>query len=589
MKTKNFRLGSMLVRGGFFVAIAAFILFFPGVSWGADRADTKNFSNLLSVSAYQMGDADLVINFRGKRLPQPEIEFDGNTTTIVFINVKADKSALRDVQSDSAVMLSSYKAEQVLNDVVISFVTETPVQLDSMRGVEPSDSYALRLVTVERQQRIEATPQVTYQPKTPKVPTGPFASDAKITLDLRDTELRDVFRMFGVHMNRNMIIDPSLPSELVTMTLRDVKLSEAYGYLMKKYDISYEFIGQNTIIIGTTSGLAKISGKEETRVFHIAYADPKAMTDILPNLTRITATGLAIDDRLKNLYVTSTPDILEEVAIVLQRLDHPGRQVMLQVRILEFSNNATFEVETAINAVYDHWWFSYSGANGARGGYVDDNRRGRNYQWNSDAAGSDGIVPSLTTLTTPMQGIWREFDGAFRALESKGQGRAMATPSVIAIDGQKASISLTTNFPTPSGKDENNNIQYEDKEVGPKMELTPRIGRDNLVSIELHVSTGEIIDEVPTPDGQQPVTTERDVTTNVRVRNGEPFVVGGLFSDNKTNTKTRIPVLGNIPFLGELFTYRTNTGRKTQVVMVVVPYILDIPDIGIEQERVMFR
>ncbi|GHV36562.1 type II and III secretion system protein [Synergistales bacterium] len=587
---KSLKLNLRLVRG-IFVALMAFGLIFPDVSWGAEKANKageKKLSGLSSISAYQMGDADLLVTLRGSKMPQPELKFDGNAITLTLKDTKADKSAFKEIQTNTAVMLGSHTTEQISDDVVISFVTETPVQLESTRGVAPSDSYTLRLVTVERQQKILATPQATYQPRTPKVPTGPFASAAKITLDLRDTELRDVFRMLGVHVNKNIIIDSSLPSELVTMTLRDVPLSEAYAYLMKKYDISYEFIGKDTILIGTSGGLAKVAGKEETRVFHVAYADLDAMNTILPNLTRITAAGLAVDKRLQNLYVTSTPDILEEVAIVLQRLDHPGRQVMLQVRILEFSDSSAFEVESAINAVYDHWWFSYAGATGGRGGYVDDNRRGRNYS-TTDIGNGDGIIPAITDITTPMQGVWREFDGAFRALESKGNARSLATPSVIAIDGQEAKITLTTNYPTPSGKDENNNIQYEDKEVGPQMELTPTIGRDGLVSIKLHVSTGEQIGEVETPDGPQPITTDRDVTTNVRVRNGEPFVVGGLFSDNKSRNKVRIPVLGSIPFLGELFTYRTNTGRKTQVVMVIIPYILDIPDIAIEQERVMFR
>ncbi|GHS86669.1 type II and III secretion system protein [Synergistales bacterium] len=581
---KSLKLNLRLIRGSFFVALMA-CLVFSEASLGAEKTDAKKLPNLSSIGAYNMGDADLLITLRGKQLPQPELKFNGNTATLTFRGSRADKSLLKETQADAAVILTSYKAELVSDDVVISIFTDTPVQLDSVRGVAPSDSYTLRLVTTERQQRMQATPQATHQPRTPKVPTGPFASDAKITLDLRDTELRDIFRMLGVHMSKNIIIDPSLPSELVTMTLRDVPLSEAYGYLMKKYDIAYEFIGKDTMLIGTSGGLAKMSGKEETRFFHVAYADVKAMSSLLPNLTRITPAGLAIDERLNNIYVTSTPDIFEEVAIVLQRLDHPGRQVMLQARILEFTDDAELEVEQAVNAIYDHWWFSYAGQDGGRGGYVDDNRRGRDYSYSGNNA---AISPLITDITTPMQGIWREFDVAINAIEKKDNGRTLATPSIIAIDGQEANITLTRNQPVPSGKDDNG-ITYSDKAVGPQLKLTPRIGRDGVVTIQVDIKTGEIVGEVTTPDGPQPISTERDVKTSVRVRNGEPFVVGGLFSDNKSRNTVRIPILGSIPLLGELFTYRHNTNTKTQVVIVIVPFILDIPDIAIEQERVMFR
>ena len=84
-----------------------------------------------------------------------------------------------------------------------------------------------------------------------------------------------------------------------------------------------------------------------------------------------------------------------------------------------------------------------------------------------------------------------------------------------------------------------------------------------------------------------PQTSTRSVSTQVRVRDGEPFVVGGLFRDNRTINRVRIPVLGQLPLLGELFTYRYNERRKTQVVMLVVPYILETPDAAVEQKVVL--
>ena len=88
---------------------------------------------------------------------------------------------------------------------------------------------------------------------------------------------------------------------------------------------------------------------------------------------------------------------------------------------------------------------------------------------------------------------------------------------------------------------------------------------------------------------QMPRTSTRSVTTQVRVRDGEPFVVGGLFRDNQTNDRVRIPVLGQLPILGELFTYRSKDRRKTQVVMLVVPHILETPDVAMEQEVVLTK
>ena len=222
-----------------------------------------------------------------------------------------------------------------------------------------------------------------------------------------------------------------------------------------------------------------------------------------------------------------------------------------------------------------------------RGGYADDNRLGRNLNLRNE---NTAILPLQTDLRTPMHGIWREFDGAFRALEERGKGKALASPSVITIDGMEARVELTQDYPYISERDDAGNPTWSTQTVGPQMTMTPRVGRDGVINLALDLETGEVIQMITGSTGEQmPRTSKRHVTTNVRVRDGEPFVIGGLFSDNKSRTRNRIPILGQLPLLGELFTYRQDEHRKTQVVMLVVPYVLDTPDAAIEQEPLFPR
>ncbi|MDR1979464.1 MAG: secretion protein [Synergistaceae bacterium] len=554
----------------------------------ARRPRERNLSDFLptlfSFEFYQIGDTDLVVGVSGKSLPAPEVSHFDNKTMIVFREVYGERVGKED-HSDTVMMIRGVLAEQVDRDFVITVTTERPLQIRSVRGMPPSDSYTLRLTTVAQHQKSIEEPVATQQPQTLKVPTGPFAVTTPITLDLRDVELRDVFRMLGIQLKKNIIIHDSVPPVVVTMTLKNTPLSEVFSYLMKTYDITYEFVGKDTIVVGTADGLSKVSGKEETRVYRIAYADPGALATLLAQLTGIPSDRLVVDPRLRTIYATSNPAKLEEVAIAIQNLDHPGKQIMLHARILEFTDGATLDVESALNAVYDHWWFSYTGQGGARTGYVDDNRRGRNY-----TEPDGGILPGATDMLTPMQGVWREFDVAFRAIETKGKGKTLANPSVITIDGQEASISLTEDYPYISGRDDGGNPTWSSETVGPQLRLTPRLGRDGVVSIQLNIETGEVLEMITGSTGEQmPRTSTRSVTTNVRVRDGEPFVIGGLFRENETRRNVRVPVLGSIPLLGEIFSYRYREHQKTQVVIVVIPYILNTPDIAIEQERVMIK
>lgn len=540
---------------------------------------------LADVEMYPIGDAEVVVGFKGKGLPEPEIVFDVNRVRITFKEVRLDASDLTD-RSVTVPMLSNVNTVQVSRDVVIEMTAESPLQIRSMRGVAPADSYTLRFITSAKVEKMIQEPAATRVVVKKPVPTGPFASTTPITLDLRDTELRDVFRMLGAHLKKNIIIDPSLPPALVTMTLKNVPLSEAFAYLMKTYDISYHMVGKDTIAVGTVDGLAKISGNEETRTFNVAYADPVALQALLVNLTKMPADRMVVDPRLRALYVTSNPFKLSEIAALLQKLDRPGKQVMLQAKILEFSDGATLDVETALNAVYNHWWFSYTGQGGGRGGYIDDNRLGRNFTEPSEKT----FVPGRTGLATPMHGIWREFDMAFRAVETKGQGKTLANPSVITLDGEEAEVKLTEDYPYISERDDSGNPTWSTQTVGPQLKMTPRIGRDGFMTIKLEIETGEVIEMITGSTGEQmPRTSTRSVSTQVRVRDGEPFVVGGLFRDNRTNRRVRIPVLGQLPILGELFTYRYKERNKTQVVMLVVPHILETPDVAVEQEVVLTK
>ncbi len=580
------RWNSRIIWGAFLsFLIAAFCCpaFAAGKQKGRD--ELANLPVLANVEMYPIGDTEVVVGFKGKGLPEPETVFDVNRVRITFRDVRLDTSDMTDY-SVSVPMLSSVSTAQVSRDVVIEMTAESPLQLRSLGGVAPADSYTLRFITSAKVEKMVQEPAATRVVVKKPVPTGPFASTTPITLDLRDTELRDVFRMLGAHMKKNIIIDPSLPPALVTMTLKNVPLSEAFAYLMKTYDVSYHMVGKDTIAVGTVDGLAKISGNEETRTFNVAYADPVALQALLVNLTKMPTDRVVVDPRLRALYVTSNPLKLSEVAALLQKLDRPGRQVMLQARILEFSDGAKLDVETALNAVYNHWWFTYGGASGGKGGFIDDNRLGRNFTEPSDQS----LSPGRTGLLTPMHGIWREFDVAFRAVEEKGLGKTLASPSVITLDGEEAEVRLTEDYPYISERDDAGNATWATKTVGPQLKMTPKVGRDGVITVKLEIETGEVLEMIRGSTGEQmPRTSTRSVSNQVRVRDGEPFVVGGLFRDNQTKNRVRIPVLGQLPILGELFTYRYNERRKTQVVMLVVPHILEIPDVAVEQEAVLTK
>ena len=390
-------------------------------------------------------------------------------------------------------------------------------------------------------------------------------SDKLVTLELREVDLKQVFFMLGKMLQLNVICDPSFPSAPVTLSLKDVPMREAFAYLMRMYDVQYAYMG-NSLILGKSGQLARALGKESTRAFRIAYAKPEDVVPLLQGLVRVDK--VTVDPRLREIYVTAGEDVLDEVAKTLERIDHPGRQVMIQARIFEVSHGNEDKLQSVISHVYKHWYISY-GEGGMGIGYLDSNKPSK---YDPERQVMDGVEPEDLA-----QGALRLLDAGLNALQTEGQGKNIARPSVVTVDGMKATIDLTTSVPYISSYKDDNPV-YSTATAGPKMDITPRIGRDGMVNLEMTLSTGTL----DFSNGDTPATSTRTVTTNVRVRNGEPFVVGGLFQDVASTQKTAFPVLGNLPLLGEIFRWENKSHKKSEVAMVVIPYILDIPNAPVE-------
>ena len=447
-------------------------------------------------------------------------------------------------------------------------------------------------------ENIYSPPPKNYPVPETKVP---FSSNERVTLELRDAPLKDVIRGIMDYVGRNVIIDPSFPKRVlieeeqrtgrgggrvteergevgqvtggvgtltesrrvntreedivVTMTLNDVRVDEALNYIMKTYDLACYNSGPNITTFGSREGLYRLSGEREVKRFKIHFAEPANVRDMLGTIAALDTGAVTVDDRIKAIYVKTNPAKMREVEELIKVLDAPQKQVMIRATIFEFNENDDSTVQNALDIAYDDIILSLGGNAGILVNYTNDR----------------------SIRQTPQGGTARIIENTFHALEAKGKGKVLANPSVIAMDGKKAEINLTQDYPYISNRDDQKGtVTWSTEEIGPKLSFTPRIGRDGYVTLTLDLSTGDIIGTQTSSTGEQmPITTTRSVQTDVRVRDGMPFVIGGLFREDQSKNVSRIPILGNIPLLGELFTYRYNTKQKSQIVMIITPYVLD--------------
>ncbi|MDI9589790.1 MAG: secretion protein, partial [Acidobacteriota bacterium] len=188
-----------------------------------------------------------------------------------------------------------------------------------------------------------------------------------VTLELRDVSVREVFRMLADLHKLNLVIDSSVPDNLMTFSFKNAKFSEVFAYMLRMNDLTYALMG-NTLVVGTAESIGKTLGKNITKEYKVAYGDITKMPAMIMGLVALPKPPV-VDERLRALYVTGTPEQHLEVEALMNRIDHPGKQVMLEARLIEINDGAQQEIETLISSVYKGWLFTY-GAQGLASEYT---------------------------------------------------------------------------------------------------------------------------------------------------------------------------------------------------------------------------
>ena len=527
-------------------------LFCLPVTAAVNRNDKYTGSLLTNCSFYQLGTDEFVMKISGRKLSEPETEFIDDVIQVTLKETRIKNPAGINSSTfnflETTPLIIDFGIENISGDAVITLKTSRAMKLDSV--MRSAEGYSIRIKPLEAQSSFVDAKIIPQ--RIAKAPENmlPFRVNTRVTVEFRDAELRDIFRMLMSQIGRNIIIDSSFPTDvLVTMSIEDIRIDDVLNHLLRTYNIACFPAGKNTTAFGTKEGLYKLSGANEMKAFKIKYAEASQVKALLVNLANIPDGNIIVDERSRMLYVKTNPAKMEEAEEFISRVDLPMKQIMIRASIFEFTDEDSAAIQNALNIAYDEWQITL-GEGAITLDYAEDrSRTGRN--------------PRTA----------RTIQNVFKALEARGKGRVIANPSVTAIDGQQASIQLKQEILYSAGMDDSKNPKWDTKSVGPELRFTPRIEDDRYINLDINIKTGDYIGK---DDDNNIRTTDRTVTTKVRVKDGMPFVIGGLFSENTVKVINKIPILGNIPLIGDiLFTYRSTDRTKAQAVMVITPYILD--------------
>jgi len=311
--------------------------------------------------------------------------------------------------------------------------------------------------------------------------------------------------------------------------------------------------------------LVNASAKETAESLTGALANMR-ITGALEGTQQVQVTA---DDGTNALIITASAQDYEVIAEIIEKLDIVREQVLVEMLIMEVS-------EDGLNEFGIDW--------ATMDDPVEDSVR---------YFGATNFGPRLDFLSGDLEGLavgaWKgtgsdvRIGAILHALEKKSGVNILSTPHITTSNHTKAKIIVGENraFVTQSRITETTDLitptvikTFEYKDVGISLEITPHISQGGLVRLEIDSEFSKLIEDVTTPSTDTPTTAQRQAQTVVSMNSGSTIVIGGLIRDDKTNIEKKIPLVGDLPLVGGLFRFQKERLQKTNLLMFITPYVV---------------
>ncbi len=409
----------------------------------------------------------------------------------------------------------------------------------------------------------------------------------KLSLNFQDVEVRAILQVIADFTNLNIIASDSVSGNL-TVRLKDVPWDQALDIVLQVHGLDKRKTG-NVIFVAPRKEMADRELLDLEAQVQIADMEPLHSEIFHLNHRRVNSISfegmlskrgtINLDEISNTITVTDIPSRLTEVRKRIQRLDVFERQVMIEARIVEaidtFSRNlgARFGIQNSTGlggerlGVSGNLTDSSALAGGSSAGGAN------NLNVNLPAAAATGLLGGPAALGLSLMKInnGRLINLELSALETDRKGRVIASPRVVTAHGIEAIIEQGDRVPyqqaTSSGA---TSIRFMDATL--RLKVKPLITYNGQIDMELNVNQ----DKIGTPINQflPPPINTKQVTTKVLVENGGTVVIGGIFDRTENNVVNKVPLLGDIPVIGNAFRNTAKQDDKRELLIFVTPRIL---------------
>lgn len=441
-------------------------------------------------------------------------------------------------------------------------------------------------------------------------------SGQKLSLNFQDIEVRSVLQLIADFTGLNLVASDTVSGK-ITIRLQNVPWDQALDIVLKSKGLDKRKSG-NVIMIAPAAELAAREKLEiqnnrqveqlaplSTQYIQLNYAKADDILTLITSGKNGSSTGttsttdsdnnvgsllsprgtVSIDARTNTLIIQDTAVTIDKVRDMISRLDVPVKQVMIEARIVRASDSFSKELgvqwgvlshgvasrpnllvggnETTLFDLRNPAVSTVAGQTSAK--YTITRPDNLNVDLAATGTGASSIALGIMSISDIM------LDLTLSALQADGKGEVIATPKVLTLDKQKARVAAGTQIPYQQASSSGaTTVAFINAELS--LEVTPSITPDGRVQMDLLVNADSPGDAAP--NGQLTINTNR-LQTNVLVDDGQTVVLGGIFQNQISNSTTKVPFLGDLPYLGRLFRHTQQSNNKQEMLIFVTPRLVN--------------
>jgi general secretion pathway protein D len=485
------------------------------------------------------------------------------------------------------------KAEEALLEFERAFLIDpsSSLAVQEIRRTKAMVDYQKRMGAALKEEDKGSTPAQVARKKNEEkigaiqaVPELKPLSRQVTSLKMNNQNVKVLFETLGKLTGINVIWDPEYqpPTKNYNVDLTNTTLEQALDHLSVMTKTFWKPLSSNTIFL-TNDNVTKRRDYEDNvvKVFYLQnITSVQELNEITTAVRSVTEIRRLYTFNAQNAVIArGTVDQVALVEKLLTDLDKPKPEVMVDVIVMETATGRTRDLAATITT---------GGSPGLDFTITPSGTSSSTTNGTTTTTGGTRTLGSLRSLTENDFSV--NLPGALlQAIMTDRNSKVRQTPQIRAADGQKAQLRIGEKVPTASGSFQPGigavgvsplvNTQFQYIEVGVVMDMVPRIHGDDEISMHVEIEISNVVERIDIGGIRQPVIGQRKVVHDIRVREGEMNLIGGLVKSTDTRNVSGIPGLMQIPWLGRLFSSETVERSQSELVIALVPHIVRTQEI----------